>query len=130
MRKLFSVVLVLAAALAHTGCATLADAKNERGSGEVRVYSHSKDVVWDGLIEVLGSTELEIVSENKAEGMVLAQRAMTAFSYGENVAIFVEEVNGRVSTRIEIVNKRALATNITAANWADRIFDKLDEKLR
>jgi hypothetical protein len=33
---------------------------------------------------------------------------MTAVSYGENVAIFVDRATGKVSTRVEIVNKRVL----------------------
>ena len=61
---------------------------------------------------------------------MLAQRGITAFSYGENVAIFVEPVGGQVRTRVEIVSKKAMQTNIFAPDWSVEILDKLGEKLR
>jgi hypothetical protein len=65
-----------------------------------------------------------------AEGYILAQRGITAFSYGENVAIFVESVNGVTRTRVEVVSKKAMATNVFAPDWSKEILDKLDEKLK
>jgi hypothetical protein len=53
----------------------------------------------------------------------------SAFSWGENVAIFVEPIDGKIQTRVEVVNKRALATNITAADWGTRILQSLDKRL-
>jgi hypothetical protein len=35
-----------------------------------------------------------------------------------------------VSTRVEIVNKRVLATNITAPDWDVRLFKALDARLK
>lgn len=115
--------------LFQSGCATLADAKGAKGSGMSKTYDHPKEQVWAAIMDVLNETELEIVSSDEERGEILAQRGMTAFSYGENVAIFVEEFNGKMVTRVEVVNKRALATNITAANWGSRLFEKLDERL-
>lgn len=69
------------------------------------------------------------MSENKAEGTLLAERTMTAFSWGEKVAIFVDRVTGKVSTRVEVVSKRALATNVTAPDWDKMLFKALDAKL-
>jgi hypothetical protein len=37
---------------------------------------------------------------------------------------------GKVSTRVEIVNKRVLATNITAPDWDVRLFKALDARLK
>jgi hypothetical protein len=41
----------------------------------------------------------------------------------------IEKVAEKVATRVEVVNKRTLATNITAANWEKRIFEELDKRL-
>ena len=122
-----SIVFIVFAVLLQSGCATLDDAKAARGTGEVRVYAHPKELVWNSLLDVLGTTNLTIVSEDKTEGVVLAKRPMKNFSFGENVAIFVEAANGGSSTRVEVVNKRAVASNTTAVDWATRIFDKLDK---
>ena len=121
--------MLIALAVMQTGCSTLADAKAGRGTGRSRVYDHGFDEVWDAAVEVIFDTSLDLVSEDKANGTILAQRGMTGFSYGEDVAVFVEEFNGEVRTRVEVVSKRALATNITAPNWEPRILRALDRKL-
>jgi len=59
----------------------------------------------------------------------VVRTTLFAFSYGENVAIFVDRITGAVPTRVEIVNKRVLATNITAPDWDTRLFKALDGRL-
>ena len=128
-RVLASLAAFAALALA-TGCTTLADARAAKGSGPSREYAASMDKVWNTIPAVLKELELPLVSQNRADGTVLAQRGITAFSYGENVAIFVEPVGGQVRTRVEIVSKKAMQTNIFAPDWSVEILDKLGEKLR
>jgi uncharacterized lipoprotein len=115
--------------LLNSGCATLADAKAAKGTGTVKTYEQPYDLVWDTLVSVIKETKLKLVSESKDAGTMLAQGAMSAFSYGENVAVFIEDVGEKQKTRVEIVNKRALATNITAADWEGRLFKSLDQRL-
>lgn len=128
MRRLFIAALAVCS-LAFSGCSTLADAQAAKGTGTVRVYERPYDVVWDAVVASVKETSLAVVSSNKTDGMILAQGAMGAFSYGENVAIYVEDAGGKVKTRVEIINKRALATNITAANWESRLSAALDQRL-
>ena len=80
-------------------------------------------------METVRSSGLAVATDNKERGMILAQGGVSAFSWGENVAIYVEDVGGKVRTRVEVINKRALATNITAADWESRIFEALDKRL-
>ena len=127
--KSLSALFIIFVFLLQSGCATVSGAKADRGTGEVRVYPRSKDLVWDVLLDVLGTIDLKIVSKDKDEGVVLAKRGMTGFSYGERVAIFVEEINDGASTRVELVNKRAVESNTDAADWATIIFNRLDKVL-
>jgi len=127
--KSLSALFIVIAFLFQSGCATVGDAEAERGTGEVRVYPRSKDLVWDVLLDVLSTTDLEIVSKDQDEGVVLAKRGMTEFSYGERVAIFVEEINEGASTRVELINKRAVKSNTTAVDWATILFNRLDKVL-
>ena len=113
-----------------SGCATLADAKAAKGTGTARVYQKDYSEVWSAVVTAVSESGLDLVSESKDQGTILAQRGLSAFSYGENVAIFVERVDGGVRTRVEVVNKRALATNITAADWESDIVGRLDKKLK
>lgn len=121
--------LVLAAPVLLSGCSTLADAQAAKGSGTVREYAQSYDEVWKAVVETVKSTSLALVSQNKTDGVLLAQGSIGAFSWGENVAIYVEQVNGKVRTRVEIISKRAMATNITAADWESRLSTELDKRL-
>jgi len=129
MKRLVALASIFLATVLSTGCATLADAQAAKGAGTVKVYNKPYDVVWNTLIETVKSSGLALVSENKEKGNILAQGGMSVFSYGENVAIFVEAVGGQSITRVEVVSKRAMAANITAADWESRIFEALDKRL-
>ena len=129
MKRFFLSLSIVVLLAANTGCSTLADAKAAKGTGTVRVYEKPYDFVWDAVLASVKSTSLALVSENKSDGAILAQGAVGAFSWGENVAIYVEDVGGKVKTRVEIINKRALATNITAADWESRLSSEIDKRL-
>lgn len=122
--------MVLGAPLLLSGCSTLADARAAKGTGTVHEYANSYDEVWTAVIGTVKSTSLALVSENKSDGVLLAQGSIGMFSWGENVAIYVESVGGKTRTRVEIINKRAMATNITAADWESRLFAELDKQLK
>ena len=122
--SLFSVVFLLSTA----GCSTLSDARKAKGKGTSRIYNESFDTVWDAVPQAVGDMGLQVASQNKEDGYVLGQKGLTAFSYGENVAVFVEKVDDE-RTRVEVVSKKALATNIFAWNWEKPILDRLSEIL-
>ena len=112
-----------------TGCSTLADAKAGKGTGESRVFNAKAERVWNILPQAVKANGLDFVADNKAEGYALAQRGISAFSYGENVALFVDQA-GDEKTKVEVVSKKAMATNIFAPNWAKSILDKIEELLK
>jgi hypothetical protein len=119
--------VALALAVFHTGCATMADAQKGRGTGDTAVYAASFEEIWAALPTAVTEAGLEFIAANKDDRSVLAQRGVTAFSYGENVAIFV---NPRAEARqeVEVVSKKAVATNVFAPNWSKSIFTELDKK--
>ena len=125
-----AIVFAMIALLGQSGCTTLADARAGKGSGVSRTYDASVDKVWSVLPAAVKELGLDYVAENKAEGYALAQRSMTAFSYGENVAIFVEKVGNEVRTRVEVVSKKSVQTTIFAPDWAEPLLNKIGEKLK
>lgn len=129
MKRSIALLLACFISVLSSGCSTLADAQASKGTGSSKVYNKPFDVVWGAVIETVRSSGLALVSDNKETGSILAQGGISAFSWGENVAIYVEDVGGKVRTRVEVVNKRALATNITAADWESRILEALDKRL-
>jgi hypothetical protein len=129
MRTALGGVLILLA-VSQFGCvATLEDAQAAKGSGTSRIYPKPYDVVWPVVLEAITSSGLNLASANKETGRILAQRGPTIMSWGENVAIFVDGVSDKATTRVEIVSKAALVTNVSATNWERRLFGVLDKRL-
>lgn len=128
-KKIVTIFVAMAAITLISGCSTLADARSAKGSGLSREYSASMDQVWKTIPVVLAELSLPMVGDNRQEGYILAQRGITPLSYGENVAIFVESVNGVTRTRVEVVSKKTMATNVFAPDWSKEILDKLGEQL-
>jgi hypothetical protein len=127
-RLITSLLACLFLLVAASGCATLADARAAKGTGMSKTFNADSETVWKTLPGVANSIGLSVVADNKAEGYMLAQRGITLMSYGENVAIFVESV-GRNRTKVEVVSKRAMATNIFAPDWAPELLEKLEVAL-
>lgn len=113
-----------------SGCTTLTDARNAKDTGTFRIFDAPFDSVW--AVIPLAATEagLTVVIENRSEGYILAQRGATFFSLGENVAIFVERADSEARTRVEVVSKRAMATNIFARDWRAEVLDRIQQKLK
>lgn len=109
------------------GCTTLADARKAEGEGVRKVYRADIDTTWKKTIQVLSKLKLEVATENKQEGYILAQRGMGVFqmSYGENVAIFLK-TKTTTETEVEVVSKKVMTTNIFAPDWADDIHKQLN----
>jgi hypothetical protein len=70
----------------------------------------------------VNSLGLPVAAENKSEGYILAQRGITAFSYGENIAVFLRKEKPS-ETSVEVISKKAMQTNIFAPNWEPKILD-------
>jgi len=105
----------------------MADAKSAKDTGEKVVYKASFEEIWDAMPGVVTAVGLDFISENTSDNSILAQRGMTAFSYGENVAIFVAVVIEGDTTSVEVVSIKAMKTNIFAPSWAEPIFEELDK---
>jgi len=127
MKPLFLALLILCMGLL-TGCATLADTRDARGQGSSQTFAATFDAVWKAVPEALSSLGLSVATESKGDGYVLAERGATLFSWGEKVAVFVAKANV-TETKVEVVSKRALATNIIAPNWESEVLQRVAQLL-
>jgi len=112
-----------------SGCTTLADVKTAKGTGEKGTYDVAFDEIWNTVVEYINSSDLDLVSEDKSNGTILAQRGVNLANYGDNVAIFIEAISD-MKTLVEAVHKKAMETNIFGAWWDKRIIKHLDEKYK
>jgi len=100
-----------------------------RGSGEQVIYQASFDEVWAAVPEVITNAGLKFAGVNNDKHVFLAKRGVTGWTWGENVAIFVEKIEDG-KTSVEVITKRKLMTNVTAQEWDGPIFIQLDKRFR
>jgi len=129
LKKTIPTTFIIIVLAIMQGCATLSDAKSAKGAGSAKIYNASQETVWQAILPILHGAGLDVVSQNKQEGHILAQRGLSMFSYGEHVAIFVETI-AKDQTRVEVVSKKALVTNLFATNWEIYIQEQLSEKFK
>lgn len=102
-------------------CSTLEGTHQAKGTGTKQIYTSSHDKTWDATVCSLKAQKLTIVKESKSENYILAQNGMTAFSFGENIAVFVREIS-KNKNEVEIVSKRKMQTNIFAPEWSNKVL--------
>jgi len=125
MRKL----LLVGAILLLSGCATLSNVKDARGSGHSRIYNVTYQKVWEAVPRAISILGPSIVSIDEKAGRILAETPVFQFaSYGEVIAVFVEKMD-ETHTKVEVVSRKRMATNIFAYSYQDRILDGLDREL-
>ena len=129
MLRFLATSLAIVLLVFSSGCSTLADAEAAKGSGKSKIYDQAYNDVWLAVVETVKASGLSMATEDKEKGTILAHGAVSPFSWGENVAVFVEDAGGKTRTRVEVMNKRVLATNITAKDWSKRLFAALDKRL-
>ncbi len=128
MKKIILTLIALSLSTLQ-GCSTLADARKAEGEGIKRVFPASYEKTWNASNTALVKLKLEIASENRDKGYILAQRGMTFFSYGENIAIFIKKQSD-TQTSVEVVSKKSMATNIFAPDWTEDIFREIGVALK
>ena len=127
--KLLKLCIITVLSLSLQACAASNSAKTAQGTGLTKEYVARFDRTFTASVDAVKATNGEIVEENKAEGNIVATYGITPFSWGERVAVFIESLSAN-KTEVEVVSKRAVATNITAANWETKIHDKIAENLK
>lgn len=125
-----SLAIILMAGIL-SGCATLSTVKDAKGQGHSRVYRASYDEVWSSLPLAMANLGLKVLTAEKDHGRILSETAVfrpLVPSTGEVVAVFVDRIDD-TSTKVEVVSRKRIATNILAFSYQDRILNELDRVL-
>jgi hypothetical protein len=93
--------------------------EKERGSGTSQSFPATAGNAWRACLLALHELGLELKELDPNRRYVLASKGASAWSVGEHVGCFVQEdtVPGRQS--IEVVSRRAMATNSFAKDWSE-----------
>lgn len=134
MKRFLALCIVVVFSMMSSGCAvytrSLNDAERAQGKGVTHSYKKSYDTVWKVVTDVVNGSSLSVVSSSRTNGKILAIGEQTPFSYGEFVAIYVEDIDGRSSTKVEVISLSKFSNNITATDWAEKLLPEIDNRLR
>lgn len=98
-------------------------------AGTSHTFHASPKLVLKAVRESIPEVGLALKSErtDDTETMFLAERGVTAFSWGEEVRIVVHPDASSVNVRI--ISERAFAPNITAKDFDNDLFTLITNKL-
>lgn len=96
--------------------ATLAWSVNDPPGVEIIVHRDLR-TVFEAATAAIHAQHLDIIERDEAQlSFVLAERTVTAWSWGEVVAIYLRAEEAE-HTRVRVESRRRLATNITASDF-------------
>jgi hypothetical protein len=104
-------MVALLTMIALSGCQTMADVKPGDGR-RATITGKSYDAIWQAASRV-ANEHFEVQEEDKARGVILAERTMSAASYGAYVGIYITPVQPGAETYfVEVVRRKKMVTNI------------------
>lgn len=112
------------------GCANSQTVQNEPlSAGATRTFHADYGRVVDAARAAVPEVGLTLKGEKPAENgtMLIAERGVTAWSWGEAVRILV--LPGPPETTVRVVTDRAYALNVTAKEFADNLFTRIGQRL-
>lgn len=127
--KYMKVVLLTLLVLGVNACASVETMREVGGNGTANVYNVSYDKAWEASKDAVVDAGGRLNEEDKAQGYIIGTFGMSAFSWGEKVSIFLTALD-KNATEVEVVSKRALATNVTAKNWEPTIHKQIKNNLQ
>ena len=129
MRNIIRILTILSLVLFLNGFVTITDSISAKSTEQSKVYEKSYDAVWNAIVDIVRTSELDLVSTNRESGQIVAREKVDALSYGDNVTIFVEKQESGAKIKVGIESD-ATATFVSSQNWGTYILGKLDTKLR
>ena len=112
------------AVLGLAGCATLNDVVQEKnqGGGTMQVYPVDTDQAWKIAMTVFRWEGSDAIEEHRDQGYMLTSSGMNFVSAGAVMGAWVEPA-GRSQTKVTVVTKRRMATNL-ATTLTETTFHK------
>ena len=105
-----------------TGCATMGDVIKSKEEGTVQVYPVNADQAWEIAMTVFRWEGADAIEQHRSEGYMLTSSGMNLVSAGAVMGAWIEPA-GQNSTKVTVVTKRRIATNI-ATTLTETTFHK------
>lgn len=106
-------VILLILCLFISGCSTMSDVMIARENGESisEVYKINEEIAWEVAKKVVRQEGFGPIEELRKEHYFLTSSVWSVFEYGNLLGIWIEPIS-KAETRISVVSKRRVATNI------------------
>jgi hypothetical protein len=129
MRRLKAIIPALLLLLA--ACAGIGDLRpgpsGPPSGGVTMLYPQKPQAVFAAVFQALPPLGLRVVEANPSQLYVLAERGINPVSNGENVGVYLTpEGDG---TRVTVVSRRKVVTNITAKDFSRPVHGQLGAAL-
>lgn len=118
------VCTLMSAVLWVTGCQTLNDVirEKERGGGTTKVYAVDRDQAWKIAKTVFRWEGADAIEEHRDERYMVTSSSLNLITAGAVMGAWIEPA-GQGQTRVTVVTKRRVATNI-ATGLTETTFHK------
>lgn len=100
------------------GCTTTQNIHGFRGKGKSVTYDAAFVDVWEDAKEAGSMIGLGIKEENMNSRYIIFGKRISLMSYGELVGVYFEPL-AENKTRVEVISKPKVRTNVFAPNWED-----------
>jgi len=121
-------VLLLAAVLAGSGCATVESVKEAKGQGVKRTYRQPYDLVYQAAVNAASKRKLEFVEQDRTAGRLVLSHGASWSSLGERIAVFVTRAGER-STVVEVVSRPVGGTITFPPDWPGLLLGDIEAEL-
>lgn len=123
------ICLLLFVILTCLACNTTQAIKQSRGKGFIKHYKGSYEEIYNITLKTIKDQNLHLEEFDKDTGFIYVTHGMTAWSWGERIAIFVTKIDDD-KTGVEIVNRKVLVPLNFAPDWAKYIFVGIEAELQ
>lgn len=124
--KRVALALVMIAGLA--ACQTMADVRPGDGR-RATIENRSYEDIWKAALKV-ADEHFDIKEQDQTRGVIVAERTMTAWSYGAWVGIYVTPpTTGAKSYTVEVVRRKKMTTNVGEQDWEKKVLRDIEDVL-
>ena len=120
--KILGLLLISVMLAWVTGCATMGDVVKSKDEGTAQVYPVNADQAWEIAMTVFRWEGADAIEQHRSEGYMLTSSGMNLVSAGAVMGAWIEPA-GQNSTKVTVVTKRRIATNI-ATTLTETTFHK------
>ena len=127
MRLSRSVALVIVT-VALAACQSMSSVKPGDGR-KTTITGKSYDQIWDATHKV-AVEHFQIHEQDKARGVIIGERDMSAWSYGAWVGAFITPpTQGAPTYTVEVVRRKKMTTNVGEQDWEYKMLRDIYREL-